>query len=200
MQLSLKSYATVRTFNYLFIIVSFWFFFWFRFCFWLYTISIFGLDCVEWIHIYFRNKTLFYWGVNFPIKIRMCHCLSACQFSLTNQHRPPNSLKTVDEHAVNKSEDMVADARNFAKAELDKSQSEAKMSREIKVPHRACLLVLYCWAKTMRAWHLATHRPTPHMAEAIRGQIWTNLALRCRTGIPSVCFLRKQTHDFLPHR
>ena len=74
----------------------------------------------------------------------MCHCLSACQLSLTNQHRPPNSLKTVDEHAVNKSEDMVADARNFAKAELDKSQSEAKMSREIKVPHRACLLVLYC--------------------------------------------------------
>ncbi len=39
----------------------------------------------------------------------------------------------VDEHAVNKSEDMVADARNFAKLELDKAQPEARMSREIKV-------------------------------------------------------------------
>ena len=45
----------------------------------------------------------------------------------------PYDLNSVDEHAVNKSEDMVADARNFSKAELDKSQPEHKMSREIKV-------------------------------------------------------------------
>ena len=71
-------------------------------------------------------------------------CLSACLPVVAYQPASPSKLtKTVDEHAVNKSEDMVADARNFAKAELDKSQSEAKMSKEIKVPHFACLLVLF---------------------------------------------------------